>query len=142
MNLVTLSYNLNSKTPSYGGRNQVSIRHFEKIDEGSTANSYKINFYNHMGTHIDCPNHFYNSGKKISDFTINDLIFKNPEIIDVNLESKNEISLETINDNFSRDADIIFFRTFFSKKRNSRDYIYEYPFFSSELATNLINECP
>ena len=96
-----------------------------------------VNFYNHIGTHLDCPNHFFDSGKKIIDYNINELFFVRPQIIDVSLLKKNEISLETIVDECDMEADIILFRTFFSKHRNSQKYINSYPVFKSDFALYL-----
>ena len=141
MKFIQLSYNLNKNTPSYGGRHKVSIEPFEQIKNGSTANSYMVNFYNHIGTHIDAPNHFFESGKKIIDYNINELFFKKPQIIDVSLLEKNEISLETIVGECDIESDIILFRTFFSKYRNSEKYINSYPVFSSEFAKYLKDKC-
>ncbi len=141
MKFIQLSYNMNEDTPSYGGRHKVSIKPFEKIKNGNTANSYKVHFYNHIGTHIDCPNHFFNSGKKITDYSINDLLFNNPQIIDVDLSKKNEISSKTILSEINKNADIILFRTFFSKYRHSKKYINDYPVFTSEFVCFLIKEC-
>lgn len=142
MKFIQLSYNINESTPSYGDRHKVSIEPFEQIKNGSTANSYMVNFYNHIGTHIDSPNHFFDSGKKIIDYDVNELFFDRPQIIDVNLSEKNEISLETIVEECDNEADIILFRTFFSKYRNSEKYINHYPVFKSHFVNYLIKECP
>ena len=45
MKFIELSYNINENTPSYGGRHKVSIKEYEQIKNGNTANSYMINFY-------------------------------------------------------------------------------------------------
>jgi len=75
MKLISLSYNLSKNTPSYGGRHKIKIAQYERIQDGSTANSFMVEFYNHIGTHIDCPNHFYSDGLKICDYDINYFIF-------------------------------------------------------------------
>lgn len=143
MNLVNLSYSINEKTPSYGGRHKVLIEECESINGGDTANSFIINFYNHIGTHIDAPNHFYDNGKKINDYNTNELLFTKPQLVNVNLDIKNEISNETILNTLNKDADIIFFKTNFGKYRNTKKYIDEYPpllaCFANHLKDNYLN---
>ena len=51
-----------------------------------------------MGTHIDAPNHFHKSGKKIIDFSPEDLLFHKPQLIDIDLTLLNEISHSTLVD--------------------------------------------
>tara|TARA_B100000575_G_scaffold285642_1_gene281204 strand:- start:14695 stop:15357 length:663 start_codon:yes stop_codon:yes gene_type:complete len=141
MKFIQLSYNLSKNTPSYGGRHKVLIEPFEQIKNGSTANSYIINFYNHIGTHLDCPNHFFENGDKVSSYSINQLFFTKPQLIEVDLTNSNEISKSTILSQCNKDADIIFFKTSFGKYRESEKYISEYPVFMSKFADYLKSEC-
>jgi len=141
MKFIELSYNINENTPSYGGRHKVSIKEYEQIKNGNTANSYMINFYNHIGTHLDCPNHFFDEGDKISNYSINHLFFTKPQLIEVDLTNNNEISKSTILSKCNKDADIIFFKTSFGKYRKDEKYIKEYPVFMSSFASYLKSEC-
>jgi kynurenine formamidase len=141
MKFIQLSYNINQSTPSYGGRHKVSIIPCEQIKSGNTANSYIISFYNHIGTHLDCPNHFFDEGNKVSSYSINQLFFTKPQLIEVDLANFNEISESTILSKCDKDADIIFFKTSFGKYRESEKYIREYPVFMSQFATYLKSEC-
>jgi len=141
MKFIQLSYNINQNTPSYGDRHKVSIMPCEQIKSGNTANSYIINFYNHIGTHLDCPNHFFDKGDKVSSYSINQLFFTKPQLIEVDLANSNEISESTILSQCDKDADIIFFKTSFGKYRGSEKYIREYPVFMSQFAAYLKSEC-
>ena len=141
MKLISLSYNLSKNTQSYGGRHKIKIAQYERIQDGSTANSFMVEFYNHIGTHIDCPNHFYSDGLKICDYDINYFIFNEPQIIDVDLSSKNEIDIDNLSEPCIHSSDIIFFRTYFSKKRKSEDYIKNYPVFKLQLVNHLKKNC-
>jgi len=142
MHIINLSYPLSETTPSYGDKHKISIKALEQISRGNTSNSYEVKFYNHIGTHIDCPNHFFDNGKKINEYKINDFVFNSPQIVDVDIIELNEISYKTITQKLSVDSDIILFRTFFSQYRLDKKYINNYPFFASDLAKDLKNNFP
>jgi len=142
MKLIPLSYELSESTPSYGNKHKVIVKQIEKISKGDTSNSYQMKIYNHIGTHVDCPNHFYDNGRKIDDFQINAFIFKSPQLIDINLNEHNMISEKTLEKKLNPEADIFLFRTYFSKKRNSKKYINKYPYFCSNFATHLKKNFP
>ncbi|MFA4955751.1 MAG: cyclase family protein [Candidatus Methanoperedens sp.] len=77
-----LSYPINDTTPLYVGTPEPSITPQSLIKNGNISNSYIISLHNHTGTHIDAPNHFIENGKNISQYKMDELIFKNPVIID------------------------------------------------------------
>ena len=62
-NYQYLSYFLDDKTPIYGGSSGIDIVKLNDIAKGDTANTKRISFHNHSGTHIDFPNHFLENGK-------------------------------------------------------------------------------
>jgi len=142
MNIINLSYPLSKDTPSYGSKHNFIASPEKSILNNDSSNSYILNFLNHMGTHIDAPNHFHKSGKKIIDFSPEDLLFHKPQLIDIDLTLLNEISHSTLVDKINIESDIIFFRTYFSNKRNNREYIESYPVFSSKLAYDLKKNFP
>tara|TARA_B100000029_G_scaffold256906_1_gene253687 strand:- start:10233 stop:10886 length:654 start_codon:yes stop_codon:yes gene_type:complete len=137
MKITKLSYSLSEETPSYGSKHNFIIKAEKSINNGDSSNSYILNFLNHMGTHIDAPNHFFDKGKKISDYKPNDFIFYNPQIVDVNLSDFNEISHKTIEKKLNKNSDIIFFRTYFNKFRKEERFVKNYPVFCSKLALDL-----
>ena len=142
MKLIPLSYELSKSTPSYGNKHKVTVKQIEKISKGDTSNSYEMKIYNHIGTHVDCPNHFYDNGKKIDQYNIDDFIFKSPQLIDVTLKENHMISKQTITKELNKETDIFLFRTYFSKVRESEEYINHYPYFCSNFATHLKNNFP
>ena len=142
MNIINLSYLLSEDTPSYGSKHKFIASSEKSILNNDSSNSYILSFLNHIGTHIDAPNHFHKNGKKISDFSAEDLIFHKPQIIDIDLTISNEISHATLVDKINIDSDVVFFRTFFGKKRHTSDYINSYPVFSSKLAFDLKSNFP
>ena len=85
-----LSYFLDDKTPIYGGDSGIDIIKLNDISKGDTANTKRISFHNHSGTHIDFPNHFLENGKFSSNYDADFWIFKNPYVVKVN-PSEDEI---------------------------------------------------
>ena len=112
---ILLSHKLSTKTPSYANGPQMKITPYKSIKRGDSSNSYIIEIYNHLGTHVDAPNHFDSAGKKISDYNPEELIFENPLLIDIPKESGEPILMEELREmsNMLRKADILLIRTGF-----------------------------
>ena len=73
---IFLSYPLDQNTPTYGNRDKFIIEPKSQISNGVGANTSSWTFTNnHLGTHMDTPNHFYNSGKKTLDYIAEDFCF-------------------------------------------------------------------
>ena len=89
-----LSYFLDDKTPIYGGDSGIDIIKLNDISKGDTANTKRISFHNHSGTHIDFPNHFLENGKFSSDYDANFWIFNNPYVVKI---SPNEDEIILLN---------------------------------------------
>ncbi len=87
-----LSYPVNATTPMYGSAPQPLLTPYSQIAKGDASNSYIITVHNHTGTHIDAPKHFVENGRSISELLQNELIFKNPVIIDCPKDSATLIS--------------------------------------------------
>lgn len=77
-----LSYPVNAATPMYGSAPQPLLIPYRQISKGDTSNGYIFSLHNHTGTHIDAPRHFVENGKSISDYSLDELIFKHPVIVD------------------------------------------------------------
>jgi len=123
-----LSYPLNFQTPLYGNIEPIQI----KIKEQDSIMTARISFSNHSGTHLDAPRHFFKSGRSISDYSIEELIFNSPLLIDC---PKKENELITIDDLKSiRDCDLLLIRTGFYKYRGSEKYRLCNPGISPETA--------
>ena len=88
---IRLSYTLNCDTPAYGGKDSFSSKPLNQIKNGDSANTSNWEFFNHLGTHIDFPYHFYQNGQTIEDFTDDYWIYTGDKIqvLDVDLDEKN-----------------------------------------------------
>jgi hypothetical protein len=85
--IIDLTQNLNSSVPSYDGK-QDNFRYetLSTVDkEGYGTGAFFI--HEHLGTHIDAPSHFCNTGSTIDKINPNDLLLP-AVVIDVREESK------------------------------------------------------
>lgn len=124
-----LSYSLSCDTYGYGGGRPFAIKDSRSISKGDSCNTFILNLPNHLGTHIDCPRHFFDSGKAICDYKIEDFIFSNPVVIDCQKQDNDLITRDDIkrDDEGLRKGDIVLFRTGFSRFRGSERYSTQNP---------------
>jgi kynurenine formamidase len=95
----------------------------------------------HLGTHIDAPKHFDDSGRPIASYSVNDLIFNKPSVLDIVKESGEMIlpkDLHQFEESISV-SDMLLLRTGFQKYREAdpRKYATENPGVSTEAAKYL-----
>lgn len=143
MNAIFLSHFIDEQTPLYGGEQAIFIEKRSEIFKGASSNTKYLKFPNHIGTHIDFPNHFSDSGKTINDYPASFWIFqkvyvisykaKNDEIIDKDLINMQEIPLDT---------EFLILNTGFGGYRESDIYWNNNPGLSPQLAKVLKTKCP
>ena len=118
---VRLSYDIDEKTPLYPDVSAIVIKQVKEIQKGDSSNTFLMTLPNHAGTHIDAPKHFHGSGRTISEYSIHELIFKNPVVVDcpkgpveiIEVEDLiNSIALTNLNN-----CDLLLIRTGFYKYR-------------------------
>ena len=126
--IIFLSHILNSRTPSYGNRDKFVIKVNSAIDQGDTANTSAWEFSNnHIGTHIDTPFHFDQNGRKTSDYSPSEWIFKNVFLIDVALESSLLISSSDLPSDIPKNTEMLLIRTSYENFRSQPKYYKENP---------------
>jgi len=81
--IISLSYPVSAETPTYGDLPKPKIMSHSSIAAGGTSNTYAITIYNHTGTHVDAPAHFVPNGRRISDYSPEELIFRRPLLVDI-----------------------------------------------------------
>lgn len=139
---VLLSHILKQDTPSYGNRDRVIIRVNSCIRGGETANSSCLVLSNnHIGTHIDVPRHFSDSGKKTTDYLIGDYVFEKCQVIDVPCNEPKLIGDADLI-GLKKDIEILLIRTGYESKRGTDEYWNNNPGLSPELADYLRENCP
>ena len=124
MAYVLLSYPINENTPLYVSLPAFSVSPYSMISKGDPHNTAIISIHNHIGTHIDAPKHFIDDGKPISKYTLDELIFRNPRIVNC---SKDENSLILPADLKSasqilQKSDCLLLNTGFGRYRNEERY--------------------
>ena len=139
---VLLSHILKQDTPSYGNRDKVIIRVNSCIRGGETANSSCLVLSNnHIGTHIDVPRHFSDSGKKTTDYPIGDYVFEKVQVIDLPCDGPKLIEGGDLT-GLRSDIDLLLIRTGYESKRGEDDYWNNNPGLSPDLADYLRQQCP
>lgn len=138
MKISFLSHFINNDTPVYGGyENQIEISKKSSIEDGDTANSLNIIFNNHVGTHIDFPNHFSDTGRKSSDYEASFWVFNKVGFIECSISE----FPEKIN-NLPKDIELLIFKSGFGKNRDKEIYWKSQPVIPSNFAKILRKEFP
>ncbi len=139
-----LSYDLGINTPLYPDTPPIQITQHKSIIKGDSSNSFMITFSNHSGTHIDAPKHFWQEGKSINDYSINDLIFYHPMIADCPKKPTEVIEIDDLKALPSDDTDILLIRTgiYTYRQKDPETYSYKNPCVSPKLALYLRENFP
>ena len=142
MSSVYLSHILDENTPTYGNRNKFIIEKKSSISNGDVANDSSIATTVHIGTHIDMPYHFYESGQTIEDFDIKYFYLENvlfTELEPTNLVIKDEL-VELLKKQTDKDQyDSIIVKTGICYKRGEESFWRENYGFHPDIA-NYIRE--
>jgi kynurenine formamidase len=115
MEYFTLSYQLSEDSPVYKGLEKTVVSHKSSV-ESDGYNTYILNLENHSGTHIDAPRHFIDNGREIASYSVDELIFKHPMILDCPKGNDEFVEVEDLK-NITEDVDCIFIRTGFGDFR-------------------------
>lgn len=132
--LVRLSYSINASTPLYPGTEPLVIKGARSIRKGDSCNTSVVSMSNHTGTHMDFPNHFIASGKKITDYPIEKLVFKAPLILDCPKTEDEPIRASDLKGRIKKTTDLLLIRTGFFRLRGKGIYINRNPYILSETA--------
>ena len=132
--LVKLSFNLDPGDPLPPAIPPVEIERLFDVAKGDEANGYILHFANHSGTHVDAPQHVDGSGLSITQFRMEEFIFKAPLFIDVNLGDDELVRPEHLEIHSSElsKCDMLMIRTGYSEVRASdpQRYCFHGPGFS------------
>ena len=145
MKTALFSHPVDSSTPQFGGKLEISTDFDRKIREGDSCNSMRLSFPNHVSTHIDAPFHFIDGGKKITDFDSDFWMMSAVELFDIPFDRAELIDFEPRK--FASEARLttlegIFLRTGFESHRGTDRYWAENPGVSPTLAEKLRKACP
>lgn len=133
--VVWLSHPLSPETPAYGGGEGMRIESITRITAGDTANTSRFVFPNHLGTHVDTPRHFFDSGPTLSNYPPEFWIFENPLIVDVPSDDGYLIGPKDMADAITPETDLLLLRTGYEKFRGNSRYWEHNPGLDPELGT-------
>jgi len=143
---IHLSFLLSVDTPVFPGSPPVEVRAFSSLSRGDCSNTFSISFYNHTGTHIDAPKHFYNDGKAITDFRFSEFVYENPIVVNIPKQDSELIMEGDLLKYFDliKKADLLLIRTGFTKFRSREPirYASKSPGFTGEAAVYLKRSFP
>ncbi|KJU82092.1 cyclase family protein [Candidatus Magnetobacterium bavaricum] len=123
-----LSYPLSSNIPVYGiWPQKPHISPVRSLIAGDSCNVYNINIENHWGTHVDCPAHFFNDGKKVVDYEADFWLFEHPQVITVKAKEGQLIDEKDMFGDINEDTDLLIIYSGWGKQRNTVEYAQRNP---------------
>lgn len=141
--MILLSHFLDSETPTYGNRDSFIVNEVSQIKKGSSANSSEWKFStNHIGTHLDVPNHFFENGKTITDYKNEYWYSKKCFLIDVPCNKAQLIKFSESFLEIPKDVEVLLIRTGYESFRSKDKYWNDNPGLSPELGTWLKSNFP
>ena len=137
-----MSHPVTEDTPSYGDRDQISIKPKSQIVNETGANTSSINFSNnHMGTHMDTPFHFCMDGKKTLDYEADDFYYTKVAVVKCPCNEAKLIQREDLNlDNVHKDVDFLLIDMDYEQYRSEDKYHNDNPGLNPSLADELREE--
>ena len=136
-----LSYPIKEGQPTWPGNPTFSLEPHTSIAGGDTANTCTIHLFNHYGTHLDGPMHFYGKGISLDQVPFKHFFFHKPLLLDIPKEPGGKLMPEDLilYREYVKDADLLLIRTGFWKYRGEKPDVYENngPAVSSRLARYL-----
>lgn len=106
---------------------RISIRNRIPVDGYET---HTIITSNHAGTHVDAPAHFIEGGKRICEYSIDELVFNDVCTVDVDVGPGDPIGSGDIE---IPDCDLLLIRTGFESVRGEDTYLHDNPWLTPEL---------
>tara|TARA_B100000959_G_scaffold123511_1_gene129595 strand:- start:506 stop:1168 length:663 start_codon:yes stop_codon:yes gene_type:complete len=129
-----LSHPLSPATPAYGGGSGMTIETTSTIAQGDSSNTQRWTLSNHLGTHVDAPRHFVESGKNLDDYDASFWRFTHPCLVDIPAMAGELLGPDQLRGKFCNDCDLLLIRTGFEDRRNTESYWSENPGLHPDLA--------
>lgn len=96
MRVYLLSHVLREEDPLYPGTPPLRLEQVRSIARGDSSNSWRLSTGNHVGTHVDAPKHFDDSGLRVEDLGAEDLVIERGVVLDVPKEPGGVIGVEDL----------------------------------------------
>jgi len=146
--MLLLSHPLSAQTPAYGGIGRPRITKDKQIAKGDSCNTLTLEFSNHAGTHFDCPYHFNETGKRLTDYPASFWKCEEVQLLSCTLSAgelcSNDHLEKTLQQsgNYNPDAGIVLLNTHWYKKRQESIFWQKPPGFLPELKNWLQEKFP
>ncbi|MEI6286723.1 MAG: cyclase family protein [Bacillota bacterium] len=143
MKYCYLSHPLAETNPSYGTLEaRIKIERLRDMERGDHCNVAEVCFENHWGTHIDAPNHFFATGKKICDYPADTWFFETPQIIECAVLPGQFTMPEDIVSQIDASTDLLIIKTGWTKLRGTEEFSFNNPGLAPELGLELRKNFP
>lgn len=142
MKYIYLSYLLENEVPVYGGSGSLNIKDIRSLRRGDPANAFSFIMENHWGTHIDCPVHFFDNGKKVSDYIANFWHFYKPQVLKITAKPGQIIGKQDLNVKINPETDLLLLKSGWGKFRDKDIYSFQNPGLDPIIGIWLRNEYP
>ncbi|MDR1482669.1 MAG: cyclase family protein [Synergistaceae bacterium] len=140
---VRLSNILDAKNPGWPNAFKCMASPVQSIKNGAVNNVYIITLMNHFGTHFDAPNHYVDSGPKISELPIETFFYEKPLLADIPKSFEEFVTAEDLKPYAARlkEADFLMIRSGFCKLRETdpSNYAARGPAVGSDAAKYLMD---
>ncbi len=112
--------------PVYPGNERPRLEQLRSIARGDSSNMWRLSFTNHIGTHVDAPNHFDAAGPTISEFGPEELTFRDVRVIEVQKSPGDVVTAEDIerHEQVLRTSEALLIRTGMQRFRTESPEIY------------------
>lgn len=142
MQIHYLSYPISKTIPVYGDSASPEVIALKAIGKGDSCNTWRLCIENHWGTHVDGPNHFFLKGKRVSDLSCDFWLFKNPQVIQVDVEPGQIIEAKHLPEEISPQTDLLLFKSGWGQFRGQEIYSFQNPGIHPELGILLRQRYP
>lgn len=133
--VIDLTVLLNENTPIFPGDKETLIEQFGDYSTHGCKDHY-IHMGNHVGTHMDAPQHMIPGGKTLDQFPIDKFVGKGRliDLTDGNFEKVKHLEIF--------EGEIVLFRTDASKRYYEKSYFEDFPLMSEEIAEFIVSKKP
>lgn len=141
-----LSYPVKKGDPTWPGNPTFELTANTSISHGDVANTAMIHLFNHYGTHIDGPLHFYSGGLPLCRLPLERFLYEKPFLAHIPKGPEEKIEPEDLSpyEKEIEDSDLLLIRTGFWRIREEDSKTYENhgPAVSSRTAKYLVERFP
>jgi kynurenine formamidase len=137
--MLFLSHPLSENTVGYGGKKDFLIQKTQALSAGQSCNQSHWSLNNHIGTHIDAPFHFSDSGKTLDQYDAEFWNFKSPHLINLPTADAAIIDVGPWCQDIPDNCDLLLIKTGFEKNRHQEIYWSHNPGLSPQVGQWLRN---